>query len=184
MTSATATEKNAVAGLSRLVTIDGPVGREFWPATRAREVCRELEAGNIVFLPRTPIEIPSEDRETLLGRKQSSSAYHKNIAYRPLEDRVTGLDKDEAEEGESCGGYYRTIRGGRWNFCAIFWGLMRRSGSWSLRVSGRLRKRGARRGYTRATICCTLILFQRGRRMAGGFCGSLRILIPRKIAFG
>ena len=99
MTSAAA-EKTAVAGLSRLVTIDGPVGRESWSATRAREVCRELEAGNIVFLPRTPIEIPSEDRETLLGRKQSSSAYHKNIAYRPLEDRVTGLDKNEAQEGE------------------------------------------------------------------------------------
>ncbi len=100
MTSAAAAEKTAVEGLSRLVTIDGPVGRESWPATRAREVCRELEAGNIVFLPRTPIEIPSEDRETLLGRKQSSSAYHKNIAYRPLEDRVTGLDKNEAREGE------------------------------------------------------------------------------------
>ena len=100
MTSAVAAEKTALAGLSRLVTIDGPVGRESWPVTRAREVCRELEAGNIVFLPRTPIEIPSEDRETLLGRKQSSSAYHKNIAYRPLEDRVTGLDKNEAQEGE------------------------------------------------------------------------------------
>ena len=51
MTSAVAAEKTALAGLSRLVTIDGPVGRESWPVTRAREVCRELEAGNIVFLP-------------------------------------------------------------------------------------------------------------------------------------
>lgn len=100
MTSAAAAEKTAIGGLSRLVTINGQVERESWAATRAREACRELEAGNIVFLPRTPIEIPSEDRETLLGRKQSSSAYHKNIAYRPLEDRVTGLAKNEAQEGE------------------------------------------------------------------------------------
>lgn len=100
MTSAAAAEKTATGGLSRLVTIDGQVERESWAVTRATEACRELEAGNIVFLPCTPIEIPSEDRETLLGRKQSSSAYHKNIAYRPLEDRVTGLAKNEAQEGE------------------------------------------------------------------------------------
>jgi hypothetical protein len=34
----------------------------------------------------------------LLGRKQTSSAYHKNIAYRPAEDRLTGLDASEQKE--------------------------------------------------------------------------------------
>ena len=48
--------------------------------------------------------------------------------------------------GKSCGGYCRTIRGGRWNFCAVFWRLMRRTGSWSSPVSGRSRKKGAKRG--------------------------------------
>jgi hypothetical protein len=100
LNSATAAEKTVTPALSRLVTIDGPVSREDWPEGRAKEVCRELECGHIVFLPQTPIEIPGEDRELLLGRRQSSSAYHKNIAYRPFEDRVTGLDRSEAQEAE------------------------------------------------------------------------------------
>jgi 3-deoxy-D-manno-oct-2-ulosonic acid (Kdo) hydroxylase len=100
MNSVPASERTASPGLSRLVTIDGPRAPRDWPEARASEVCRDLESGHIVFLPRSPIEIPIADRELLLDRKQSSSAYHKNIAYRPLEDRVTGLDRTEAREGE------------------------------------------------------------------------------------
>jgi hypothetical protein len=100
MNSAAASERTASPGLSRLVTIDGPVAPRDWPVARARDVCRDLESGHIVFLPRSPIEIPSADRELLLDRKQSSSAYHKNIAYRPYENRVTGLDRTEAQEAE------------------------------------------------------------------------------------
>jgi hypothetical protein len=100
MNAATAAEKTATPGLSRLVTVDAPIELGDWTEARAKEVCRDLERGHIVFLPRSPIEIPHEDRERLLGRKQSSSAYHKNIAYRPLEDRVTGLDRSEEQEAE------------------------------------------------------------------------------------
>jgi 3-deoxy-D-manno-oct-2-ulosonic acid (Kdo) hydroxylase len=99
MSSAPASERISTSGLSHLVTVDEPVATN-WPEAKAREICRELECGHIVFLPQSPIEIPYEDRELLLGRKQSSSAYHKNIAYRPLEDRVTGLDRSEAQEAE------------------------------------------------------------------------------------
>jgi len=100
MTAASVREMIAAPGFSSLITIEGPAGPGDWPETRAREVCRGLESGNIVFLPTAPIEIPHEDRELLLGRKQSSSAYHKNIAYRPMEDLVTGLDKSETQEAE------------------------------------------------------------------------------------
>jgi 3-deoxy-D-manno-oct-2-ulosonic acid (Kdo) hydroxylase len=100
MTAASAPEINGAPGFSRLVTIEGPIAAGNWPEERAREACRNLEAGHLVFLPATPIEIPGEDRELLLGRKQSSSAYHKNIAYRPLEDRITGLDRNEVQEAE------------------------------------------------------------------------------------
>jgi 3-deoxy-D-manno-oct-2-ulosonic acid (Kdo) hydroxylase len=106
MNSATATEKAAAPGFSRLVTINGSIGCD-WPEARAREICRHLEIGHIVFLPNSPIEIPHEYRQLLLGRKQSSSAYHKNIAYRPSEDRVTGLDESEAQEAESLRGILR-----------------------------------------------------------------------------
>lgn len=100
MTAALARGIAVAPGLSRLVTITGSISPPDWTESRAEEVCRTLEEGNIVFLPSSPIGIPAGDRELLLSRKQSRSAYHKNIAYRPLEDRVTGLDRDEAQKGE------------------------------------------------------------------------------------
>ena len=62
-----------------------------------RDYCAQLEAGDILFFPETPIEIPNEDLAFLIGHQQVGGAYHKNIAYRPLEDRITGFDaKDSA----------------------------------------------------------------------------------------
>jgi hypothetical protein len=90
---------------SQLVTVQDDQGR-FSPAlpedaeARGVELCRHLEAGNILFFPRTPFEISASDRQTLLGQKQTSAAYHKNVAYRPAEDKVTGLDKSESRERE------------------------------------------------------------------------------------
>src|SRR5579884_2088630 len=63
-------------------------------AQRARQYCAQLEAGDIIFFPQSPIEIPKEDLEFLLGAQQVDSGYHKNIAYRPQQDRVTGFAKD------------------------------------------------------------------------------------------
>src|SRR5262249_8235482 len=70
------------------------------PRARGEQLCSELEAGNILYFARTPFEISAANRQTLLGQKQTSAAYHKNVAYRPVEDRVTGLDKTESAEGE------------------------------------------------------------------------------------
>ena len=95
---ACSTASNAISspGFSRLVTVeDATVSEE-----RSRFLCAELEAGNIVFLPFSPIAIVPEHRELLLGRKQSGSAYHKNIAYRPMEDRITGLDSSEEKQAD------------------------------------------------------------------------------------
>jgi hypothetical protein len=68
------------------------------PAARGRWLCSQLEAGNILFFSRPPFEIPQDDRSFLLGRTQTSSALHKNVAYRPAEDRITGLAKSEEVE--------------------------------------------------------------------------------------
>jgi len=100
MNAASVPEMSAAPGFSRMIRVEGLFLTGNWPETRAREACRSLECGDIVFLPTAPIAIADEDRELLLGRKQSSSAYHKNIAYRPEEDRVTGLDRSEEEEAE------------------------------------------------------------------------------------
>jgi len=53
-------------------------------------VCSLLERGGIIYFPETPFDISASDREFLLAQKQKEADYHKNIAYRPKEDIVTG----------------------------------------------------------------------------------------------
>jgi hypothetical protein len=70
------------------------------PTARGRWLCSQLETGNILFFTSTPFDIAQGDREFLLGQTQTSSALHKNVAYRPAEDRITGLAKSENLEAE------------------------------------------------------------------------------------
>lgn len=65
------------------------------PELRARWCCAQLEEGNILFFPQTPFEFPAEEIQFLLGQQQSGASYYKNIAYRPSEDRLTGLMKGD-----------------------------------------------------------------------------------------
>jgi hypothetical protein len=51
-----------------------------------------LERGDILYFPRTPFAFGEEERELLRSTGLSSSSHHKNIAYRPEEDKVTGYD--------------------------------------------------------------------------------------------
>ena len=60
---------------------------------------RVLEEGRILFFPRTPFPLPDEDRAFLLRQRQSGAGYHKNIAYRPAQDRVTGSASGADAEG-------------------------------------------------------------------------------------
>src|SRR5262249_49660844 len=53
----------------------------------------ELERGNILFFPRSPFPLAAADRDFLLDQKQTGAGFHKNIAYRPAEDRLTGTGK-------------------------------------------------------------------------------------------
>jgi hypothetical protein len=77
--------------MSRMVVVTAESGLQ-----RAGVLCGELEAGNILFFPQTPFAFPDDDLEFLLSRKQTDASFHKNIAYRPAEDRITGLDKSAA----------------------------------------------------------------------------------------
>ena len=60
-----------------------------------------LERGAVLFFPVTPFPLPAGDRELLLRQRQSEAGYHKNIAYRPGSDRVTGVARGEREDAES-----------------------------------------------------------------------------------
>src|SRR5271155_5658377 len=89
-------------GMSQLVDVQDAIATSpvtsADPTARGRWLCSQLEAGNILFFTRTPFDIHQDDREFLLGQTQTSSALHKNVAYRPAEDRITGLAKSESLE--------------------------------------------------------------------------------------
>lgn len=70
------------------------------PEYGARWRCEQLEEGNILFFPRTPFELPEEDRTFLLSQHQSGNSYHKNISYRPAEGRLTGYARHSRPEQE------------------------------------------------------------------------------------
>jgi hypothetical protein len=75
------------------------------PASPVREDqahmwCAQLEAGGILYFPETPVQLPDSDVEFLLGQQQSSSGLHKNIAYKPDRDKLSGVDEKSAGPGE------------------------------------------------------------------------------------
>src|SRR6202165_4557644 len=76
-----------------LVTVDKVQPRE--------DLYLELEQGNILFFERTPFALSDEDREVLRSTGLSSSSHHKNIAYRPAADKVTGFDPAAVRDRES-----------------------------------------------------------------------------------
>ncbi len=67
------------------------------PDERSRGYCARLEEGQILFFAGIPYELPAADRDLLIGVRQTSAAYHKNISYRPREDRIHGLDRASAD---------------------------------------------------------------------------------------
>jgi 3-deoxy-D-manno-oct-2-ulosonic acid (Kdo) hydroxylase len=54
--------------------------------------CAQLEAGDILYFPETPVPIPQADLAFLLDQQQTDSSLHKNIAYKPKIDKLSGLD--------------------------------------------------------------------------------------------
>src|SRR5580658_3915853 len=64
---------------------------------RAREYCRQLEEGGILYFDTIPYDCPEADREFLLSQKQSGLRIHKNISYRPKTDFLRGAASDDPE---------------------------------------------------------------------------------------
>ena len=58
-----------------------------------RAWCAALEAGGILYFPKTPVQLPRADIEFLLGQQQTGSRLHKNISYKPEIDVLGGVDR-------------------------------------------------------------------------------------------
>jgi hypothetical protein len=96
--------------MTKLVQVGTPEGA---PATRGAEdqgrwYCEQLEQGNILFFAKTPFEFSDDDRKFLLRQRQSGASYHKNVAYRPKQDRLTGFVSSNREEQEDLRAVMRT----------------------------------------------------------------------------
>jgi hypothetical protein len=65
---------------------------------RARDRCRQLESGEILFFPGVPFELAEADRAFLISQKQAVSRFHKNISYRPQHDQLRGVSSENSKE--------------------------------------------------------------------------------------
>ncbi len=75
-----------------LITIAPVIALEPVQESQAWARCRGLEAGDILYFPQTPISFPPDDLSFLLGQQQTGSTLHKNIAYKPNLDSVSGVE--------------------------------------------------------------------------------------------
>ena len=80
-----------------LVTISRDEWKGSVAETQARAWCGQLEAGDILYFPETPVPIPPDDLAFLLGQQQTDSSLHKNIAYKPNIDKLSGVDTKTAD---------------------------------------------------------------------------------------
>ncbi|MGA8160082.1 MAG: Kdo hydroxylase family protein [Acidobacteriaceae bacterium] len=62
----------------------------------ARAWCAQLESGDILYFPQTPVPLTPDDASFLLGQQQTDSSLHKNIAYKPKVDCLSGVDTKTA----------------------------------------------------------------------------------------
>lgn len=82
-----------------MIVIDGGNAQnpDDLPEDLIRSSCEELERGGIVYFTKIPLQLSEPDLAFLRAQQQSDAAYHKNIAYRPLQDRLTGYAGQEEE---------------------------------------------------------------------------------------
>jgi hypothetical protein len=58
---------------------------------RAASYCELLESGKVLFFDGIPFDLPSAHQDFLLSQRQTDSAFHKNISFRPKQKAIRGL---------------------------------------------------------------------------------------------
>jgi hypothetical protein len=97
---------------------------------RELDYCRALEQGHILLFAHPPFALPDAQRAFLLAQRQTRAGYHKNIAYRPVEDRVSGFARGTRADAERLRDVLRLYSGRAAEFAA--WLLPRYARSWRL----------------------------------------------------
>src|SRR6516225_9514180 len=69
-----------------------------WSVERSRWCCERLEDGDILWFEALPFDLPDADQKFLLSQEQRSSALHKNVSYRPEQDKLRGFTSESRED--------------------------------------------------------------------------------------
>jgi 3-deoxy-D-manno-oct-2-ulosonic acid (Kdo) hydroxylase len=80
--------------------LKGHTREQYKQSPQLRAWCASLEAGSVLYFPRTPVPIPPADIEVLLGQQQTGSRLHKNISYKPDADLLGGVDRKSTPAAE------------------------------------------------------------------------------------
>jgi len=88
-----------------------------------------LETGNVLLLPEPPLELRAEDRDLIQGIRQSDN-HHKNISYKPRQDKVSGLGASVSGEAEKLHEILRRYSEAAVGYAARL--LPRYSGQWTV----------------------------------------------------
>lgn len=87
-----------LAGCGHLVDMDKFLAdSKNAPHATGDQLCQLLEEGKILYFPKSPFSLSPADTDVLLRQRLSQAGWHKNIAYRPRQDRVTGFDASHAD---------------------------------------------------------------------------------------
>lgn len=70
---------------------------DHWPLPRPTDYRRALESGNVLFFPETPFGFPEESQDFLRQLNFAGGAIHKNVAYRPALDKITGVEAESTK---------------------------------------------------------------------------------------
>jgi hypothetical protein len=82
------------SGMARIT-----LGTERFRTELSEAEYHSLEAGDILYFPVSPPLLSEEDRAFLVTQKQVDVTYHKNVSYRPIDDRLKGISQDNDEQG-------------------------------------------------------------------------------------
>ena len=74
------------------------LGRERFSNEASCDEYRRLESGDILYFPESPPLLTEEEKAFLVTQKQVRGTHHKNVSYRPVEDRLKGVDQDDADQ--------------------------------------------------------------------------------------
>ncbi len=83
-----------------LMTPDGSIRGSEAGTFSPLELCQLLEEGGVAYFPKSPFSLSEADHQFLLAQRQLETAYHKNIAYRPIANKVTGAHFEDPRDLE------------------------------------------------------------------------------------